>query len=71
MQGKIVNIKMANLSFENMSSFIYLRMTVTNHNLIHEEITSRLISGNACYHSVKNLLSSRLLSKNVKIIVTI
>ncbi|PNF27019.1 hypothetical protein B7P43_G11925, partial [Cryptotermes secundus] len=26
-------------------------------------------SGNACYHSVQNLLSSRLLSKNTKIII--
>jgi hypothetical protein len=26
-----------------------------------------LNSGNACYHSVQNLLSSRLLSKNIKI----
>jgi len=32
-----------------------------------EEIKSRLMSGNACYHSVQNLLSSRLLSKNLKI----
>ena len=31
-----------------------------------EEIKSRLRSGNACYHSVQNLLSSRLLSKNLK-----
>jgi hypothetical protein len=42
-------------------------MTVTNQNLIQEEIKRRLNSGNACYHSVQNLLSSRLLSKNVKI----
>jgi len=28
---------------------------------------SRLRSGNACYHSVQNLLSSRLLTKNLKI----
>jgi len=34
---------------------------------IAEEIKSRLSSGNACYHSVHNLLSSRLLSKNLKI----
>jgi hypothetical protein len=27
----------------------------------------RLNSGNACYHSVQNLLASRLLSKNVKV----
>jgi len=34
---------------------------------IPEEIKSRLRSGNACYHSAQNLLSSRLLSKNLKI----
>ena len=28
---------------------------------------SRFRSGNVCYHSVQNLLSSRLLSKNLKI----
>ena len=37
-----------------------------NRNSIQEEITSRLKSGNACYHSVQNLLSSGLLSKNIK-----
>jgi hypothetical protein len=31
------------------------------------EIKRRVNSGNACYHSVQNLLSSRLLSKNLKI----
>jgi len=40
---------------------------VTNQNSIAEEIKSRLRSGNACYHLVQNLLSSRLLSKNLKI----
>ena len=40
---------------------------LTNQNSIAEEIKSRLRSGNACYHSVQNLLSSRLLSKNLKI----
>jgi hypothetical protein len=34
---------------------------------IQEGIKSRLKSGNACYHSVQNLLSSSLLSKNIKI----
>jgi hypothetical protein len=38
-------------------------------NLIQEEIKRRLNSGNACYHSVQNLLSSRLLSKNVKMTI--
>jgi hypothetical protein len=34
---------------------------------MHEEIKSRLNSGNACYHSVQSLLSSRLLSRNLKV----
>jgi hypothetical protein len=46
---------------------MYLGTTVTNKNLIQEEIKRRLNSGNACYHSVQNLLSSQLLSKNLKI----
>ena len=45
----------------------YLGATLTNQNSIPEEIKSRLRSGNACYHSVQNLLSSRLLSKNLKV----
>jgi hypothetical protein len=42
-----------------------LGTTITNENLIQEEI--RLNSGNACYHSVQNRLSSCLLSENIKI----
>ena len=41
--------------------------TLKNQNSIQEEIKSRLKSGNACYHSVKYLLSSSMLSKNLKI----
>jgi hypothetical protein len=40
---------------------------VTNQNCIHKEINVRLYSGNTCYHAFQNLLSSHLLSKNVKI----
>ena len=35
--------------------------------LFRKKLKSRLQSGNACYHSVQNILSSRLLSKNIKI----
>jgi hypothetical protein len=47
--------------------WIYINYLGTWRNSIHEEIKSRLKSGNACYHSVQNLLSSGLLSKNSKI----
>jgi hypothetical protein len=60
------DIKAANSSFENVSQLKYFGTTRKNQNLVQEEIKRRLNSGNACYHSVQNLLSSRLLSKNVK-----
>jgi hypothetical protein len=61
------NINIDNKSFERVEDFKYLEASLTNRNSIHEEIKSRLNSGNVCYHSVQNLLSSRLLSKNTKI----
>jgi actin-related protein len=65
--GQNRDIKIANRSFENLSQFKYLGTTVTNQNLIQEHIKRRVNSGNARYHSVQNLLSSHLLSKNLKI----
>jgi hypothetical protein len=61
------DITIANRSFEKVSQFKYLGMTITNQNLIQEEINRRMNSGNDCYHSVQNLLSSLLLLKNVKV----
>ena len=50
-----------------VEEFKYLRTTLTDQNSIQEEIKSRLKLGNACYYSVQSLLSSTLLSKNLKI----
>jgi hypothetical protein len=50
-----------------MSEVQVLRTAVTNQNLIQEKIKRILHSGNVLYHSVQDLLSSRLLSKNIKI----
>jgi hypothetical protein len=38
-----------------------------NKNSMQEEIKKRLKPGNTCYHSVQNLLSSSLPSKNIQI----
>jgi hypothetical protein len=65
--GQKHSIKIANRSFEDVAKFNYLRTTLTDQNYVHEEIKSRLNSGNACYHVVQSLLSSHLLFKNLKV----
>jgi hypothetical protein len=65
--GQRRSIKIVNRSFEYVATFRYLGTTLTDQNCLREEIQSRLNSGNACYHSVQSLLSSRLLSRNLKV----
>jgi hypothetical protein len=60
-------MKIDNSSIERVEEFKYLGTMLTNENSIQVEIKSRLKLRNACYYSVQNLLSSRLLSKNLKI----
>ena len=65
--GRIHSVMTDNSTFERAEEFKYLGTTLTNQNCMAEEIKSRLRSGSACYYSVQNLLSSRLLSKNLKV----
>jgi hypothetical protein len=65
--GQRQSIKIAKMSFKSGAKLRYMGKTLTDQNCIHEEIKSRLNSGNACYHSVRSLLLSRLLSRNVKL----
>jgi len=65
--GRIQSVRIDNSTFERVEEFKYLGTTLTNQNSFAEEIKSRLRSKNVCYHSVQNLLSSILLSKNLKI----
>jgi len=67
------SIKTINCCFERVEKFKYLGTTLANQISIQEEIKSRLKSGNACYYSVQNLLSSSLLYKiiNIKIYRTV
>jgi hypothetical protein len=59
--GQNGNIQIGNKSFKTVEQFKYLGTILTNKNSINEKSKSRLKSGNACYHSVHNLLSSSLL----------
>ena len=65
--GQSHNIKTDNSSLKGWKSSKYFGTAITNQNSIQEEIKSMVKSGNTCYHSVQNLLSSSLLSKNMKI----
>jgi hypothetical protein len=62
-QNRNARVEVAIPSFENVSQFKYLGTSVTNQNLIQEEIKRSLNSDNGCYHSVQNFPSTRLLPK--------
>jgi hypothetical protein len=64
--GRSHNMKTDKKSFEMVEEFKCLGTTLKNQDFIQEEIKSRLKLGNACYHSVQNILSYSLLSKKIK-----
>jgi hypothetical protein len=65
--GQKYSIKIAKGSFEDAAKFRYLGTTLTDQNHMHEGIKGRLNSGSVCHHSVQSLLSSCLLSTNLKV----
>jgi hypothetical protein len=54
--GQSHDIKIANNRFENVAKFRYLGTTITNQNLIQQEIKRRLNSGNGCKRTFCNLV---------------
>jgi hypothetical protein len=61
------SMKINNSFFETVEELKYLETNLTNQNSLQEEIKKKLKLENACHQSVQNLLSSILLSKNIKI----
>ena len=58
--GRSHTIKISNSSFERVDEFKFMGTTLIKQNSMQEKIHSTLQSGNACCHSMKNLLSSSL-----------
>jgi hypothetical protein len=65
--GRSHIMEIDNSFFESVKEFKYLGTTLTDQNCVQAEIKGRSTLGIACYYSVQNLLSSSLLSKNLKI----
>lgn len=57
-QGQNRNINTANRTSENAAEFKCLVTTLTNQNSVQENMESKLLLGNACCHSVQNVLFS-------------
>ena len=65
--GQNHSVRIDNSTFERVEEFKYLGTPLTIQNSIRKKMKYRLRSGNACYHSVQKLFSSRLLSRKLKI----
>jgi hypothetical protein len=61
------NINTDNKPFESVIRLKYLEMTAAAQSYIHTEVKSKLNLGYACWHSIKNISSSHLLSKDLEI----
>ena len=69
--GKNYNIKINNTSIERIEEFKYLGTTITHQKTIQDKVKCRLKSGNICYYSAQNLLSSSLLFKTTGLFISL
>ena len=66
-QSRLKYKEKSNKSFERVKQFKYSETALTNRIFFHEEMMSRLISSNACYHSARNRLLCSLLPNHIKL----
>jgi hypothetical protein len=63
----IHELKIGEYNFEGISRFTYLGSVLTENNSIIAEINGRIKKGNATYYKNRKLLTSKLLTRNIKL----
>jgi hypothetical protein len=63
----IHELKIGEYKFEGISRFIYLGSVLTENSSIMAEINEKIKKGNTTYYKNRKLLTSKLLTRNVKL----
>ena len=61
------NVMVDGQQYEGVENFTYLGSVINRQGKIEEELKSRLLSANRCYHACKDLLGSKLIGKKSKL----
>jgi len=60
------SLRVGQYLFEQVEDFKYLGVNISQRNDMHNEVKLRLVSANRGYHTVRSILSSRLLPRETK-----
>jgi sorting nexin-29 len=60
------NLKIHGYSFEQVKYFKYLGVNINEENSMHEKIKIRLMMANKSYYAMKEMFTSKLLSRRTK-----
>jgi len=60
------NLHVGDLTFEQVGDFKYLGVNINEKNNMHNEINIRINAANKCYFTMREMLSSKLLSRRTK-----
>jgi len=63
------SLRVGQYLFEQVGDFKYLGVNINQRNDMHNEVMLRLASANRGYHTMRSMLSSRLLSRETKTFV--
>jgi len=60
------SLRIGQYLFEQVEVFKYLEVNINQRNYMHNEVKLRPVSANKGYHTMRSMLSSRLLSRETK-----